>query len=68
MICGMRTCLVKIVAVLLTLAPAVSLLAQETKPGPPQPASPLFNYFIALVLFDVVAAGALKGAKRSHQD
>lgn len=58
-----------LVAAMLPFAHAGALLAQEVaKPGPPPPGNPLLAYFIALVLFGVVAAGALKGAKRSHQD
>ncbi|MBI1372685.1 MAG: hypothetical protein GC159_07970 [Phycisphaera sp.] len=59
-----------IIAVVLTVGLGVMpLLAQiPPKPGPPPDNRSLIPYFIAFVLTFIVGVGAMKGAKRSHQD
>ena len=71
MICRMRKPIAALIGLMTLAATAGPLLAQaaaEAKPGPPPPANPLVGYFIALLLVGVVCVGAMKSAKRSHQD
>jgi len=59
-----------IMAVLLSVGLlALPVLADiPSKPGPPPENRSLLPYAIAIILTACVCIGAMKGAKRSHQD